>query len=82
MNGKVDFIYNKQNIIIKNNGGQKMKYEVTNEIIESAGRKLHRIRALVDIITLYGRPVKKGERGGWIEEERNLSQDGNALDIR
>ena len=36
-----------------------MKYEVTNEIIESAGRKLHRIRALVDIITLYGRPVKK-----------------------
>lgn len=55
-----------------------MKYEVTNEIIESAGRKLHRIRALVDIITLYGRPVKKGERGGWIEEERNLSQDGNA----
>ena len=46
-----------------------MKYELTDEIIEVAGRKLHRIRALVDIITPCGRPVRKGELGGWVEEE-------------
>ena len=55
-----------------------MKYELTDEIIEVAGRKLHRIRALVDIITPCGRPVRKGELGGWVEEEHNLSQYGNA----
>ena len=47
-----------------------MKYEMTGEI-DSMG--LTRIRALVDI-PRYG--VTKGLLGGFIESERNLSQEG------
>ncbi len=49
------------------------KYEMTNEVIEFEGRILHRIRALKD----FG-DVKKGDLGGFIGEEKNLSQEGNA----
>ena len=49
------------------------KYELTTESKEYYGRKLLRIKALVS----FGN-VKKGELGGWIEEERNLSHFGNA----
>ena len=53
-----------------------MKYKLTNEsMINAAGKKLFRIKALVDIEE-YG--VKKGDLGGWIEKEDNLSQSGNA----
>lgn len=52
-----------------------MKYKLTNEsMINAAGKKLFRIKALVDIEE-YG--VKKGDLGGWIEKEDNLSQSGN-----
>ena len=49
------------------------KYELTAESKEYGGRKLFRIKALVS----FGN-VKKGELGGWIEKEQNLSHSGNA----
>ena len=47
------------------------KYELTEEVNE---RGLHRIRALRDI-PRYG--VKKGDLGGFVESEENLSQSGD-----
>ena len=49
------------------------KYELTTEALQFAGRTLHRIKALRD----FG-SVKAGQFGGWIENEKNLSQDDNA----
>lgn len=49
------------------------KYELTGEIKEVCGVKLHRIKALIS----FG-AVVAGELGGWIEKEENLSQYGNA----
>lgn len=49
------------------------KYELTSEVIEYKGHTLHRIKAVRD----FG-SVKAGEFGGWIENEKNLSQDDNA----
>ena len=49
------------------------KYELTTETLQFAGHTLHRIKALKD----FG-SVKAGELGGWIENEKNLSQYGNA----
>ena len=49
------------------------KYELTGETKEVYGHVLHRIRALRD----FG-DVHKGDLGGWIESERNLSQTGDA----
>ena len=52
------------------------KYKLTNETMTLAGGTvLHRIRALRDI-PRFG--VKAGELGGFVEEENNLSQDGDA----
>lgn len=48
------------------------KYELTDETIVKYGSTLHRIKALKD----FGN-VKTGELGGYIESERNLSQEGN-----
>ena len=48
------------------------KYELTDETIEVAGHTLHRIRALRDFCD-----VKKGELGGFIESENNLSHGGD-----
>lgn len=45
------------------------KYELTSEIKNHIGCKLHRIRALKD----FG-SVKAGDLGGWVESEENLSQ--------
>ena len=44
-----------------------MKYRLTGETCEVNGRTLHQIERTAD-----------GERGGFIEGEGNLSQDGNA----
>ena len=53
-----------------------MKYKLTNEsMINAAGKKLFRIKALVDIEE-YG--VKAGDLGGWIEKKKNLRQAGDA----
>ena len=49
------------------------KYEFTGETKEWYGRTLHRIVAMCD----FG-DVKKGNIGGWIEKEDNLSHEGDA----
>lgn len=51
------------------------KYKLDKEdTIEILGKKLCRVVALIDI----GKYVKAGDKGGYIESEDNLSQDGNA----
>lgn len=50
------------------------KFELTTEsITNEAGKKLFRIKALID----FG-CVKAGELGGYVEKEENVSQAGNA----
>lgn len=49
------------------------KFELTNETKIFYGITLYRIKALTD----FG-SVSKGDLGGWIEKEDNLSQYGNA----
>ena len=49
------------------------KYKLTDETINVGGKKLCRIEALKDF-----RDVKKGDKGGFIEDEHNLSHDGNS----
>ena len=49
------------------------KYKLTTETLKFAGRTLHRIKAVKDFDS-----IKAGEFGGWIENEKNLSQDDNA----
>lgn len=57
------------------------KYEFTGKtkILKSCGRRviLHRIRALKDIVINDIIYVKKGDLGGWIEKEENLSHQFN-----
>ena len=48
------------------------KYELTDKTIKWYGRTLHRIRALKDL-----GEVKKGELGGYVQGEHNLSHEGN-----
>lgn len=54
------------------------KYEFTGETIEKLGVPLQRIRALKDVKQGNNVIAIKGETGGWIAEEKNLSQSGNA----
>ncbi len=49
------------------------KYKLTDEVKQVGGVKLYRIEATADFSD-----VKKGDKGGWIEKEYNLSQEGNA----
>lgn len=49
-----------------------MKYRLTDEKKEWCGHILHRIEAVKDFAD-----VKAGEKGGWIEQEENLSQEDN-----
>ena len=49
-----------------------MKYKLTEETIIYFGKTLYRIEALKD----FGN-VKKGDKGGYVEKEDNLSQEGN-----
>ena len=49
------------------------KYRLTEETTKVGNRPLYRIQALRD----FGN-VKEGELGGYIESEKNLSQDGDA----
>lgn len=51
------------------------KYELTDIKIEVFDKTLFRIRALRDIEKFE---IKKGDLGGYIEKEENLSQDDNA----
>lgn len=49
------------------------KFELTGEFKILFGRKLFRIRALVNF-----RDVERGDLGGYVEKEENLSHDGDA----
>lgn len=49
----------------------EQKFKLTKEVKIVAGRVVYRIEALRD--TLY---CKKGEKGGWLASENNLSQNG------
>lgn len=49
------------------------KYEFTGETITDNGKVLHRIRAVRNF-----NGVKKGQLGGYVEREDNLSHDGEA----
>ena len=49
------------------------KYRLTEETTKVGNRPLYRIQALRD----FGN-VKEGDFGGYIESEKNLSQDGDA----
>ena len=48
------------------------KYKLTDETMTIYGRTLYRIEALRDFSD-----VKKGDKGGYIEKEENLSQNSN-----
>lgn len=48
------------------------KYKLTDETINLHGITLYRIEALKDFNN-----VKKGDTGGFVESELNLSQEGN-----
>lgn len=48
------------------------KYKLTDETINIGGRTLYRIEALRDFSDL-----RKGDKGGFVESERNLYQIGN-----
>ena len=52
---------------------QVKKYELTTESKDYFGHKLYRIRALIS----FG-IVVKGELGGWVESEKNVSHSGDA----
>ncbi|HEN4430674.1 TPA: hypothetical protein U5Z31_002168, partial [Streptococcus agalactiae] len=50
------------------------KYELLkDDTIEVAGKTLFRIKALISF-----KDIRKGEIGGYVEAERNLSQSDNA----
>ena len=52
---------------------ENKKYELTDEFITYGDIKLFRIKSLKDFGT-----IKCGDLGGWIADERNLSQTGDA----
>ena len=51
---------------------ETLKYKLTNETIKVDGKILYRIEALKD----FG-PIRKGDRGGFVGGEHNLSQAGD-----
>ena len=51
---------------------EEKKYKLTDETITYGGRTLYRIEALKDFSD-----VKKGDKGGFIQKEENLSHDGD-----
>jgi len=52
---------------------REKKYELTDEVKSFGNITLYRIRALRDFMN-----IKKGEVGGFIEKESNLSHSGDA----
>ena len=54
------------------------KYEIVkSDSIVHNERTLYRIRALKYFSTVNGRTIEKGDLGGFVETEDNLSQEGN-----
>lgn len=55
------------------------KFELTAEKkINRLGRELYRIRALISFETMTGEEINAGDLGGYVESEKNLSQDDTA----
>ena len=55
------------------------KFELVPEMsISFLGRKLFRIRALIDFTTKWDETIHVGDLGGYVEKEENLSHEGNA----
>ena len=52
--------------------GTAKKYKLTDETIQVGGHTLHRIEALKDFSD-----IKKGDKGGFVESEDNLSQSND-----
>ena len=52
---------------------ENKKYKLTNETIKVYDKTLYRIEALKDFSDMC-----KGDKGGFIEDEHNLSHDGNS----
>ena len=53
------------------------KYEIVrDDCIVYNGRTLYRIRALKDFWTAPKEMIHKGDLGGYVESENNLSQEG------
>ena len=77
LNGLMDGIKKAEGIALQPDNEPVRKYEMTDEKkiyrFEDYYTELRRIRAMRDIPE-HG--VKKGDMGGWIESEENLSQDG------
>lgn len=54
------------------------KYKITKETkVLDNGKKVHRIQALRNFSTSHSASVSAGEYGGWVENKKNLSQEGN-----
>jgi len=57
------------------------KYELTNEKMTTPflgkSYQVSQVRALKDFETATGVKVRKGALGGWVESEKNLSQEGD-----
>src|SRR5574344_303624 len=51
---------------------ENKKYKLSNITMKFEGRTLYRVIALKDFAD-----VRKGELGGWVESENNLSQEGD-----
>ena len=52
------------------------KYILTDIKKEYGGYTLYRIKALKDFTLINGKEIHKGDLGGWVESEDNLSQKG------
>ena len=61
---------NLTNFLLESSNQTGKKYRLTDETIKVEGRTLYRIEALK---AFWGQ--KKGDKGGFIENEDNLSQD-------
>lgn len=54
------------------------KYKITKETkVLDNGKKVYRIKALRNFSTSHSASVSAGEYGGWVENKKNLSQEGN-----
>ena len=65
---------NLTNFLLESSNQTGKKYRLTDETIKVEGRTLYRIEALKSFNDGW---VKKGSKGGYIEKEDNLSQEGD-----
>jgi carbonic anhydrase/acetyltransferase-like protein (isoleucine patch superfamily) len=54
------------------------KYKLTDQTIQLGNKTLYRIEALKKFVIADGSTIRPGDVGGYIENEKNLSQEGNA----